>query len=584
MTTQASPIILGQRFGPEADESGTSDLQRTLSKVVAILSRRRWLFVMPMLAALLVSLAIGLTKARRYWITARFERRNDDVITKLVNKNTPYSFASLRDSLTVDLKGYNTVNAVVEQLDLTRDYPRGADGNLTPEGIARKRALVGRLTREITIGLDERSPFLDIIDLRYMGEEPEIATQVMNQLTRNYMETSRAKATEILTSSHEFFSREAEKEHRRVLELEADLLRMGMEQSQVGPIEPGLLDHQLMKEREVLEELERRRRELQSKITAREEYLKELEGRLDRSGLPEEDPGTHQMTMMPNPRRAQLAAEMEKIRAEIADAKAIRQVTDRHPDIAALRRKLENVRREHDAQPEQVASASVVTPRPGNRSGLDRWLAEGRRTEMELKSLRETLAEEDRQIEKHKAEQSRLEKAGESLFERREAYLLQQKKLTQAKADHDAWKSPADQINRILTAEAEKRGIQFATLQEAHGPGSLIAPTLPGIYLISIGVALGLGVALVFLREVFDRSFRNPARVRQALGIPVLETIGEIQIGRPPGWFVRHRLLPAVACLQVLAVVGLGALVYLRVKEPTLYDGLLERAGAFWTG
>jgi len=584
MTTQAGPIILGHRLSRESEDSGTSDLQRMVGKVTAILSRRRWLFVIPTLTGLLVALAVGLMLPRQYWVTASFERRNDDVVTKLVDENTPYSFASLRDSLAVDLKGYGTVVAAVEELGLTRDFPRDADGNLTREGQMAKRALVDRLSAGMTVSVEKKSRFLDVIAIFYTGQEPEIAAKVINRLVDNYKVASRSRAREILNSSYKFFSREAEKQQKRVLALETELLRMTMAYPEAGPSEPGLIEQGLMNKREALEELAHRREEVQANIAARQEYLDELERERAGVPVPASRPATSRLSTVPNPKRVQLAARMEEIRAQIADAKAIRQVTDYHPDVVALRRKLENLEEEMLRQPEQVAKAALTAPHAGGSQRVDLWLAERRRVEMELKSFRNTLRDIERRVEKHEAEKARLEGAKASLFERRRVYTARQRELEKARADLVAWKGPAEQIDRILTAEAENHGIQFATHRAARYPGALSAPTLPGIYLLSIGIALGVGVTVVFLREIFDRSFRDPARVREKLGIPVLETVGEIHVGRPAGWFIRHRLLPVTASVQVVAILGMGLLVYLRLKEAVLYDRLVAQLSSSWPG
>ena len=60
MSTQPTSIILGPRYGNAADEATASDLQHVIGRVMAVLSQRRWLFVIPLLTGMLVSLAISL--------------------------------------------------------------------------------------------------------------------------------------------------------------------------------------------------------------------------------------------------------------------------------------------------------------------------------------------------------------------------------------------------------------------------------------------------------------------------------------------------------------------------------------------
>ncbi len=584
MTTQPTPIILGHRLGSDRDESAVSDLQHTVAKVLAVLGYRRWLLIIALLGGLLFSLAVGLMLPRRYYATALFERRDDVVITKLVTGKSPYSFETLRQSLSVDLKGYNAVAAAVEQLGMTRDYPRDANGRPTPEARAAKQALISRLVGDIGVSVKQKGEFLDLIEVTYLGEQPEIGVKMINRLKDNYMVATRARVAEILHSAHDFFGTEADKYKNEVVAMEADLIRTAVEHPGVSPTDPDLIDQRLMGQNLALQALERDRAGVQSNIKAREEYLRELKDQPDGT-LP---PAGRSEPFLPNstanPKRASLIQEMEKARGAIADAKAIRQMTDYHPEVVSLHRKLERLQAEFDNQPERIPSAIPVVPNAGNRIEVNPWETERKRVEMELKSLRDNLAENNRRTRQHQSERGHLEKEKELLFERRQDYLIRQQDLQAAKGDLTAWKMHVDTIGRILTAEAQDRGIQFSSVEEARHPGKPCSPTLRGIFLLSSGIAIALGALVVFLREVLDRSFRDPARVKQVLGIPVLETIGEIHAGAPSRWFNGARLLQAIASVEVMLVLGMGLLIYLSLEKPALYEAIGARSAALWPG
>ena len=102
------------------------------------------------------------------------------------------------------------------------------------------------------------------------------------------------------------------------------------------------------------------------------------------------------------------------------------------------------------------------------------------------------------------------------------------------------------------------------------------------LFYVSLGIALG--VIAVFLREVFDRSLRDPSRVRQSLGIPVLEIIGEIRGGRACGWLGRRLFPPAFASVQAILLLGISALVYLSLEKPALYDRIVTQSASLWPG
>ena len=164
------------------------------------------------------------------------------------------------------------------------------------------------------------------------------------------------------------------------------------------------------------------------------------------------------------------------------------------------------------------------------------------------------------------------------MFERRQNYLTLQQEVQSAKADWKAWNDHVEIVGRVLAAEEGRRGIGFTTVEKARVPGRPASPTMAGVFLMSAGVGLALGALAVFLREVFDRSLRDPAKVRMALGIPVLETIGEIRTGPTRGWWDRRVLMPALAGAETLAVAVLGTLVFLNLRHPEVYRNVVDQA------
>ena len=568
MSTQPTSIILGPRYGAMADEPSASDLQHVIGKVMAILSQRRWLFVIPLLGGMAISLAVSLTLPRRYILSTIFERRDDVVLTKLISANSPYSFGTLRRSLWINLMGYQALGAAVDELSLTQDLPRDGKGELTPAGRAKKQQLITGLSNCLELNSLEKSDFLDLIEVRYKGDDPELGVKLVTKLSENYMRNTREWISQVLARAKEFFVGEAEKRQGLAAKKEAELLQMAVAHPGITPSDPDLLSQRLMATNLAIEEATIRRNEAFSKLKSLKEYLENL----DQPGnAPVRSPGST-ANGQPNPRRLHLQQEMDRVKAEIADAKALRQMTDNHPHVMGLREKLEQLRVAYEQLPETVAAvAGGDLAESGTNDAVAR---ERRRVEAEMKALQESEVRFDAVLAKHKTQQAQLEEAKGMLFERRQAYLMRQEELQNLKADLRIWEGHVDTVSRVLTAEEGKRGIGFATVEAARQPRKPVSPTLGGVFLLSAGIGLALGAAAVFLREIFDRTLRDPAKVRQSLGIPVLETIGEIRVGPRPGWFDRGMLLPAAAGVEALAIAALGIVVFLSIERPDLYEQL----------
>ena len=568
MSTQPTSIILGPRYGAMADEPGASDLQHVIGKVMAILSRRRWLFVMPLLGGMAISLAVSLTLPRRYILSTIFERRDDVVLAKLISANSPYSFGTLRRSLGINLLGYQALGVAVDELGLTQDLPRDAKGELTPAGRARKQQLITSLSNNLEFNSLEKSDFLDLIEVRYKGDDPELGVKLVSKLSENYMRNTREWLSQVLVRAKEFFVGEADKRRGLAVKKEAELLQMAVAHPGITPSDPDVLNQRLLATNLAIEEATIRRNEAGSKLTSLKEYLEDL----NHPGKAPVGSTGSAASGQPNPRRLRLQQEMDRVKAEIADAKALRQMTDNHPHVMGLREKLEQLRAAYEQLPETVAAAAGEDMTESGAS--DAVARERRRVEAEMKALQASVARFDAELAKHKTQQSQLEEEKGMLFERRLAYLMRQDELQNLKADLRIWEGHVDTVSRVLAAEEGKRGIGFATVEAARQPRKPVSPTLGGVFLLSAGIGLALGAAAIFLRDIFDRTIRDPAKVRQSLGIPVLETIGEIRVGPRPGWFGRRMLLPVAVGGEALAVAALGIVVFLSIKRPDLYEQL----------
>ncbi len=571
MSVQPTSYFPGSRLL----EASGSDFQQMVSRVLAILRQRRWLFVLPLLTGLLIGLAGSLFLPRRYVLSALFERRDDVVITNLLSSNSPYSFETLRRSLPIDLIGYNALSDAIEKLGLTRDLPRDAAGALTPEGRNRRQALISGLSRQLDVNLIEKSTFLDLIEVRYTGSRPDLGVQLVSHLKDNYVARTRERIGTILTKAHVFFSEEAQKRKEKAAQMEAELLQMAVQHPGVDPNDPGVLDQRLLNHNLAMEELGRRKAEHLARQRACEEYLAQLEGRPVALGSATRPAGAA-ISQVPNPQRQRLAPEIERVRSQIVDARTLRHMTDEHPTVVALRQKLVELENQMAGLPETV---SIDAPAGPSDPGLTALGAEKKRAVAEMKSLQTLVAQVDRELERHEKEKRHLEEEKGRLFERRQTFLTRQQELSAAKADLNVWQSHVETIARVMTAESESRGIQFSTVDEARRPAKPVSPTLAGIILVSLAIGIALGTAAVFLREVLDRSLRSIQRVRETLSVPVLETLGEIRLRHGAGRLIRRGMLPLVAATQTVAVVLAGTLAYLSVEQPLVYErwvGLLR--------
>lgn len=588
MSAQPTSLIWGPRFGATQSDSYTSDLQHTLGKVMAIVVHRRWLLVIPLLTGMIAYLAYGLTLPRRYTLSTTFERRDDVVLTKLISNSSPYTFDTLRRSLRFQLAGTQAVGQALDDLGLTRNLPRDAQGTLTAEGNARRQAMIADVSAGLSMRLVESSTFLDLIELSYSGNNPDVGVKVVGRLRDNYIVSTRAWITDILQKSRDFFAEEAERRRVQANKIDLELQDLSAAYPGINPSDASPLNQHLASLKLAIDDLVLRREEHQAKLNALQKYAQDLEQQRATGKSPASRPalldGESGETWLPNPTRERLSQHIDTTKSQIAEAKSVRGMTDMHPEVQALRRKLEQLRIEFENQPERIAGPPARNANGAVEPVVDPLVAEQKRTAAEIQSVTDMIAKLDRDLARRQAEKTTLEDGKSKTLEKREYYLTRQQEAQAVRNDMRAWQGNVDTLGRVLTAEENQRGIKFATVESPHRPRVPTAPTFPGLLLTGLGVGVALGVTVVFLRELFDRSFRDPARVRQSLGIPVLETIAEIRTEIRRRWFGWRTVVPAFAAFEAMVTLALGTLTYLSLQYPDLYQRIVEKTAVadYW--
>jgi|GEM_PF-964992 len=582
MTTPSS-ITVGQRLRPHDEESAMSDIQQVVGRVVAVLRHRRWLFVFPMLTGMLGSLVFGLLLPRKYELSTSFARRHDPVITNLVTSQSPYAFKLNYRSLVLEMVGYKAIESAVEDLGLDKDFPRDAAGALTKEGQVRQQALIRRLQPQLRVIVLDQNNKQEIVEVQYNGDRPDLGVKIVSQLVDNYVTRMGSEMTKVLSETQKFFRQEVDKRKKVMVRGEAELIQVSVEHPGVNPSNPGFLDQQMAVVTKAIAACDRKLAELRTDIDARQACLREIDAKAAQGGeYVSSESGVVSARMVRNPQRQRLQSQMEQVRTTIANAKTVQQMTDAHPYVAGLRQKLLQLRIEFERLPKRVAGESVLAD--GADAIDDRWETERRRITMELVSLQKKSKQQEEERAQFKEKQANIEQEMSTIFERRQDFMALEKEIATTSSDLVVWQKKLEEIDRILTAESEDRGIKFVVVTDPRIPSKPVVPKLSGILMLASGVGLGLGIALVFLREIFDRSVRCPTRVHELLGVPVLEAIGDIKVGQRNALFSRRGALWVAAAIQVVAVLVMGVLNYLSLQQPAVYERITTSATSLLSG
>jgi hypothetical protein len=256
-------------------------------------------------------------------------------------------------------------------------------------------------------------------------------------------------------------------------------------------------------------------------------------------------------------------------------------MTAAQPSVVAIDRKVAHLYDQlHDSILNDATATGELAGEPGKLTEAMRiWLEQKSRVDLELKTRRQKLALTADALEALDDKLARYEGLYDSLVAEHGDFEAQAAELKRAEADALTWSGYLTQLDRILTAESQQRGVTFATIEEPRHVARAISPTMRSV--ASVSVALGLLAAglTILLIEVFDRSFKSAAQVTRALGIAVLEGIAEIVTPAVRRERVLRRAFwaPLVAMLMFV-VVGTFAMTYLQMERPDLYARVSDRA------
>lgn len=565
MSAQSPAIILSQKVKPASGDFTTGDLQQLVGRLLSILRYRRWLFVMPLLAGMTAALAVSLLVPRQYALRTVFERRDDPVLLKLVT-NSPFNTEIERPSLRSNVIGHAAITEAFRQTG-----PSWAELP-SQEAEDRERAMVRHLSHSLDVNIINSGPDHDLIELKYSGSQPELAEKVVPRLRDNYTKKMRAAARELQRQAQQFFSTQVEKRRDRAVRMQAELSEVLINQPEIDPRRPEWLHERLLAENLALEQLSRQKQDVLTEIRAREEYLAQLDEYQSNGAV--SPPPVFATQRVDSPQRQAVLDEIAQIEHELTEARVVRRMKDTHPHVEALNRKLEQLTIQlHRIEGELTGT---VVESDGNLSPLE---TERSRVKMELKTFRGRLEQVEVGLTSHQAAKDDLESRKATVLERQQQYMRREHELESARAELTVWQSRLEEINRVLAAEDVDRGVRFTTIEECHIPAKPSSPRLQATLLLSAAIGLALAVVAVFLRELFDRSLRSPDRVGQIIGIPVLETIGEILVRPSPKRWLAKYVLPATAIVQVGVVVGLGWLLYLSLERPRTYTRWVEPLG-----
>ncbi len=570
------------------------DLRNTLHEYARIL-RRRWRLAL-LAVSIVGSIAFWVSQylPRQYRTSTLFERRDDAVLRNLVRSNSPFNFAQLQSSIALDMTGSRALaeaamatnllppDAITSKEALTNDELRLLDGAL------------GKYDLQASVKMIHSSQSLNTIALSCTSNDPTVASRFVVALRDGYIQRTRARITQILHSTRDFFATEAKRFQQQINEANQRLKSQFAEFPGVDPRDPasaGLRLEALEMERM---RLVQRKAELMAQITARERFL--TSGPMCEStavATPTEAAQTVPPVLPET--NTTIEKSIKEVQQQISDAIVIKRMTNEHPRVRTLQRKLDNLYAALDAARNSARAGTADDDGAPQREAVQRLreqdpvLAGQRlRVELELDALRSQLDIADKHLAKAETRATEFATLYDRMLQSSDEMKQLEGKLGQDVATAAVWRQHLSQLERILVVERGDRGTQFALIEEPKENAHALKPQAMAIFVVCLGCGLAAAALLIALVELLDRSFRSAGQVTRTLGLPILECISVINTPR-----VRHRQFVArmlwtpTLCILLCTLFITASLAYSSLEHPNLHgraistlDNVLESVGA----
>jgi polysaccharide biosynthesis transport protein len=463
---------------------------------VAALRRRRWWLVVPIVAALVIGLALARYLPKQYRAEATLGVAAPSVSPTLVNQAALIDNQERLRALTHQLLSDKVLERVVaeEQLGTGEDAAlyvdrlRGRVKISVPDPVARTMDDARRL---------------DAFRVSYQDSDPAVAQRLTNRLAAVFIDENSQSRTDTAERSSAYLAAERDRAHAQLIELEERL-------RQAKEAYVGRLPEQTQANLQTLSGLRQQLEVNGTSLRHQQERLSMIQRQLERleqdaaKGLAVTTAGT-------------LPDRVATLEAELAAARAM--YTDKHPEVQRLDAEL------------KTAVQEAVAPQP-------RPTVDGKARLQMDPAYRQLQADRDattlvvRELE-HSAATMRAQIG--DYQQRVEAAPMVEQQLASVQREYDlAQKLYGDLSAKVANATMAENvarnrdGEQFALIYPASLPSDPVSPIPSRLMLFALMGGLCIGGALALGREYLDSSIHSTRDLADEFDVPVLGEVGHV--------------------------------------------------------
>ena len=491
---------------------------KTIQDLRAILRRRKWDLILPLLIVFCLAAVVALALPSIYRSTATILIEEQEIPKEYVTSMVS-SFAEQRiQSSTQRIMSSARLVEIIKRFNL---YAHLRDRWTMEEIIAKMRKDIKFETISADV-MDRRTgrPTAATIafTISYEGEDPSVVLQVANVLASLYLEENLRIRDEKTSGASKFIEDEMKEVQANLAK--QDALISDYKQKNINTL-PEL--NQLN-----IQELERVERNLEQ-LEIQLRTLKERESffKTQMASVPPD---------LSNPDKDRL----KELRVRLGSL--MTRYSDQYPDVAKTKAEIAELERKLS-----LPSAGPIGDKPDNPAyiNLESQLSS---TQSEIESLR-------RQVKALQKRRDEYRKRMEAAPGVEEGYrtLVGERNNLQVKYDDLMKKFMETKVASGM--EKGQLGERFTMIDPPRMPEKPVRPNIPAILLIGLFLGMGSGMGVASLREYSDQSVRSVEALAKATGFPVLGSIPEILTPRD---IVRRKTRLRIWIFSVVLLVTLG--------------------------
>jgi polysaccharide chain length determinant protein (PEP-CTERM system associated) len=468
----------------------------------AVLRRRKWWFILPLVACLLVGGALALLLPRQYKSAAQIGVASATLSPDLLRGVQSVDAQERQRAISQQLLSRSVLERVVREERLSPNKPveetaaqlrsNVEENILVPPPLARGGSKEG----------------VDSFYLGYVDSTPERAQRIANRLATVFVEENSKTTTQRAENTAEVLAQQLRGSQENLNRLQ-EQLRL-KKQAYIGR-----LPDQLNANIQMVNGLRSQHESLALQLRAEQDRLTMLESQIDQM---KQGVGGAGLTASGASAIQSAQARITTLQQQLAGYRALG-YTDRHPDIVRTQEEMAQAEKELVSARQQTSTggSDVLLADPAYRQRV----AERDAARMRITSLNRELQQTRSQIAQF---QSAVQAA--PLVEQELASLQQDYELERARYQDLSTKHQSAVLNEDIARK--QGGERFVVLNPAYLPTRPDSPDVLRLMLMAIAMGLVLGAGSVVGREFMDRSVHDARALQSEFEVPVLGEIPRI--------------------------------------------------------